>query len=253
MLHYFTDGEKQYLSYLLITFRRACLNTQLCVICFVCFLSFTGNPVCKWQSNLCMMRKYFFIMDFQICWSNRAPAAPSLTPAGPKSSSIDVMAKNRLCNLQLMKEMLEADMRKQQTGASGWTTRFVFFTLTRIRCCCTFSLLRALRPCFMICSVSHLSELRSTQSCHPISFLKIWNKCMGWFFFFFFSSNVCDEMCFVDFHPVSWLLWSQSGEFGSNQSGNYFFKKQTEVYSMTFLTTFEHLDSYQEVWPTWKN
>lgn len=93
---------------------------NLC-FCFLFFLSFTGNTVGKWQSNLCMMRKD--IMDFQICCSNHAPAAPSLTPAEPKSSSIDVMAKTACvtCNWwkKCSRRTCRNSRREPQAGQQG--------------------------------------------------------------------------------------------------------------------------------------
>lgn len=80
-----------------------------------------------------------------------------------------------------MKEMLEADMRKQQTGASGWATRFVFFTVAPFHSYVPFD------PVSWSALLVILVNWGQLKVVTP--FLKIWNKCMG--MIFFFSSVKC--------------------------------------------------------------
>lgn len=162
--------------------------TFVFVFCF--FLSFTGNTVCKWQSNLCMMRKDFFIMDFQICCSNYAPAAPSLTPAEPKSSSIDVMAKTACvtCNWwkKCSRRTCRNSRREPQAGQQGSSSSLSqgFGAVAPFHSYVTFDPV----------SWSALLVLVNWGQLKVFTpFLKIWSKWDD----YFFSSNVCDEICFV--------------------------------------------------------
>lgn len=161
------------------------------VFVFFCFFCHSQETQSASGSPTFEMRKDFFVMDFQICCSNHAPAAPSLTPAEPKSSSIDVMAKTACvtCNWwkKCSRRTCRNSRREPQAGQQGSSSSLSqgFGAVAPFHSYVTFD------PVSWSALLVILVNWGQLKVVTP--FLKIWSKWDD----YFFSSNVCDEICFV--------------------------------------------------------